>query len=222
MAVAPALAGESRVLLQGVSWSLYQQIAAAQGDRPVPRLTYCDGSLELMSPSYLHETLVCRFRVFVLMLARGLGRTCLNAGSARWEKAGVSRAREPDACFYLANEPAARGLTEIDLDIHPPPDLAVEVELTDPLSDALLVYAGLGVPEVWRYNGRSLRFYYLQDDGSYAERPFSRGFPALGPDAALAQLLRADGMDLAAWSVEVEAWARQALADRDDGGNAGR
>ena len=206
--------GESRVALQGVSWSLFQAIAEARGDRPSPRLSFAGGVLELMSPSFRHETLARRLGTFVLMLARGLGRPCLDAGSTRWERAGADAGKEPDACFYLANEPAVRGLRDVDLDIHPPPDLAIEVELSHPLSDALRVYAALGVPEVWRSDGESLHFLHLEPDGSYAEREASRSFPALRSWEALGRLLQADEMDQAAWSAEVEAWARGELAAR--------
>ena len=206
---------ESRVALRGVSWSLYQAIAATRGDRSIPRLTYTGGVLELMSPSFRHETLARRLGTLVLMLCRGLGRPCLDAGSTRWEKSGVDAGKEPDACFYLAHEPIVRGLKTVDLTIHPPPDLAIEVELSHPLSDALRVYAALGIPEVWRSDGDSLHFLHLQDDGSYADRDLSRSFPTLSARDALHWVLQADERDQAAWSVEVEAWARDALSARD-------
>jgi Uma2 family endonuclease len=206
--------GEARVLLPGVGWSIYSDIAQALGDRSVPRLTYVDGDLELMSPSYRHEMLACGLATFVLMLARGLGLTCGGAGSTRWERQDLDKGKGPDACFYLANEPTIRGLTEIDLTIHPPPDLAVEVEITHPLTDGLSVYAALGVPEVWRYDGRSLRFLHLQADGSYAERERSRNFLGLRSWEALGWLQQADALDQAAWSVAVEDWARRELATR--------
>ncbi len=211
MSTVDPVATDSRVLLANVSWSLYQAIAASRGDRPSPRLTYLDGTLELMSPSFWHEALTDRVRIFVLMLARGSGRPCLNAGSTRWERQGVPSGKEPDACFYLDNEPAVRGLREIDLAIDPPPDLAVEVELSHPLSDSLRVYAGLGVPEVWRYDGDSLQFLHLTDDGAFAEREFSRSFPTLRWSEALGRLSMADDRDQSIWSIEVEQWARQTL-----------
>jgi Putative restriction endonuclease len=133
---ATAAVGEARVLLTNVAWPLYQAIAGARGDRSIPRLTYVDGELELMSPSFRHETLARRLGTFILMLARGLGRPCPDAGSARWERMGLDKGKEPDACFYLGHEPAVRGLREIDLEIHPPPDLAIEVEITHALTDA--------------------------------------------------------------------------------------
>jgi Uma2 family endonuclease len=206
------IGGESRVLLPNVSWSLYRAIVEARGDRPFPLLTFLDGELELMSPSYRHETLACALRTFVLMLARGLGLPCRGAGSTLWERVGLDKGKEPDACFYLANEPATRGLTEIDLAIHPPPDLAVEVEISRPLTDALRVYAALGVPEVWRCDGEALRFLHLRDVGTYVESETSRSFPTLRAPEAMGWIARADEVDQATWSVAVEEWARRELA----------
>ena len=205
----PSPGTEARVVLNDVSWSLYQEIAASRGGRPVPRLTYLDGVLELMSPSFRHESLSRRLGTFVLMLARGLGRPCLDAGSTRWERPELARGKEPDACFYLENEPAVRGLTEVDLSVQPPPDLAVEVELTHPLNDALGVYAGLRVPEVWTFDGRSLTFFHLDESGGYVERDESRSFPGLRARDALRRLAEADATDLASWSSAVEDWARR-------------
>ncbi len=122
-------------------------------------------------------------------------------------KSGLAAGKEPDACFYLVNEPLARGLREIDLEIHPPPDLAIEIELTNPLSDALRVYAALGVPEVWRCGGDTLRFLHLQADGTYLEREVSRNFPDLHVHDVLTRLAAAEQTDLIAWSIEVETFA---------------
>ena len=176
MATIVSIPAESRVLLTNISWPLYQAIADAKGDKPSPRLSYLEGSLELVSPSYWNEALVGNLRSFVLSIARGLRRPCRCAGSTRWERAGVSAGKEPDVCFYLEHEPMVRGLREIDLEIHPPPDLAVEIELSHPLADAIRIYAGLGVPEIWRFDGDSLRFLHLGADGQYIERETSRSF----------------------------------------------
>lgn len=202
---------ESRVLLPNVSWALFQEIARARGDRPAPRFTFVDGALELMRPSYQHESLARLTGLFVMMIARGLGRTCLGAGSTLWERAEMEVGKEPDGCFYLENEPRIRGLANVDLDIHPPPDLAIEVEISRPLRDALRVYAALGVPEVWRFDGQSLQFLHLENDGVYRRHALSRAFPTLREEDAFARLMLGDTMDQGAWSEEIETWARREL-----------
>ncbi len=167
-----------------------------------------------MSPSYYHELLSRTFNLYVLMLARGLGQTCRPAGSTRWEKFGLEAGKEPDECFYLENEPNVRGLKDIDLAIHPPPDLAIEIEITHRLNEAPHVYAALGVPEVWRCSGNALRFLHLQADDSYVERDHSRNFPDLRTGDVLNRLALADETDLIAWSITVEEFARGELARR--------
>ena len=211
MATVDRILAESRVRLEGIPWHLYQTIAESRGDRPLPRLTYHHGVLELMSPSFRHEALTSRVRIFVFMLARGPGRPCLDAGSTRWEREDVSSGKEPDACFYLENEPRVRGLRDIDLTIHPPPDLAVEVEISHPLSDALRVYEALRVPEVWRYDGDSLTFLHLGNDGTYIEESTSRSFPMLHSLEALEVLAKAEELSQTVWSNEVEEWAKRTL-----------
>jgi Uma2 family endonuclease len=206
---------ESRVLLTNVSWALYQTIAKTRGGRSLPRLSFLEGTLELMSPSYLHELLAKRFDYFVLGIAWGLGGPCRPAGSTLWERAGLERGKEPDACFYLANAPTIRGLTEIDLEIHPPPDLAIEIELSRPIHDILRIYSGLGVPELWRTDGKVLRFLHLGPDGSYVEREKSRSFPMLGSREAFDWIMRDNLTDeIYLWLEQVKDWARRDLAAR--------
>lgn len=209
--------GSSRVLLAGVGWGLFRAICESRADRPVPRVNYDAGELELTSPSSLHEVLTDRCSLFVVMLARGLGMPLRGARSTRWEREDLVKAKEPDACFYLANEHRVRGLKEIDLAVLPPPDLAIEIVLTNPLLDALRIYGALGVPEVWTFDGQAMRFLLLQADGTYAEADRSRSFPRLRAWEVAGWMSRADAIGDMAWSIEVEAWARDELARRDLG-----
>jgi Uma2 family endonuclease len=203
--------GDSRVVIRA-TWESYQAIAAGRGDRPAPRLSYRGGELELRGPSYHHESLASRVRTFVLMVARGMGRPCLDAGSTRWEREDLDAGKEPDGCFYLAHEPRVRGRETIDLQVDPPPDLALEIEFRHRQSSRdLAIYASLGVPEVWRYDGDTLQFLSLSDTGAYVESESSRNFPTLRVAAALAQLSAAATTDQATWSGAVEAWARGTL-----------
>jgi Uma2 family endonuclease len=148
------------------------------------------------------------------MLCRGLGYECVDGGSTRWEKSGIEKSKEPDCSFYLANEPLVRGMKDIKLDESPPPDLAVEVVIAHPRADAFKVYAALCVPEVWTYDGDSLRFFHLGVDGSYVERDSSLGFPMLRAEEARERLATADEMILVRWTVAIEEWARRELATR--------
>ena len=89
------------------------------------------------------------------------------------------RGLESDECYWIANEPVVRQLDRIDLQRDPPPDLAVEVDVTHSVVPRLQVYAALRVPEVWRLSGGTLTFLSLQPDGSYAPVLISRALPPL-------------------------------------------
>ncbi|MBW4461891.1 MAG: Uma2 family endonuclease [Nodosilinea sp. WJT8-NPBG4] len=89
---------------------------------------------------------------------------------------------EPDACFYIQNWQAVLGKERIDLSTDPPPDLAIEVDLTS--STELEVYQMLAVPEVWIYRQGQLNLYILTDSG-YGDRPTSLAFPTVDVKALL-------------------------------------
>lgn len=82
---------------------------------------------------------------------------------------------EPDSAYYLQNEPLIRQNAQIQLPNDPPPDLGVEIEYSSAALDKLPIYAALGVPEVWRYDGRSL-FVYTLTASVYEETDLSPAF----------------------------------------------
>lgn len=101
------------------------------------------------------------------------------------DRADLERGLEPDECFYLTNEPLVRSKDEIDLETDPPPDLAVEVDITRSSLKRLPIYAAIRVPEVWRYDGQVLTIHQLGADGKYAVAERSRYFAFVtGPDLA--------------------------------------
>lgn len=205
--------GEQRVLLPRVSWSAYQEIATGRGDASVPRLAYLDGALELMSPSYRHETLARRIDAFVLGAARGLGLPCVPAGSTRWDAVGLGRGKEPDGCFYLQGTAAVVGKKDVNLERDGPPDLVVEIEITSPLLNALEIYRTLGVPEVWRHDGELLSILVLEGS-RYDPAPASRVRPGLRAWEAQGLPAEAEAEDLTTRQARVEAFARDELARR--------
>ena len=83
----------------------------------------------------------------------------------------AERSLEPDESYYIANESAIRGCLDLDLHRDPPPDLAIEVEISRSAMDKLAIYSDLGVREVWFYDGESLRIYMLQTDATYKASP---------------------------------------------------
>jgi Uma2 family endonuclease len=70
----------------------------------------------------------------------------------------------------------------------PPPDLALKVDITHGSLSKFPIYAGLGVPEVWRYDGQRVEFYRLVGD-AYLQIHTSAAFPFLTPEV-MTQFLR--------------------------------
>ncbi|QDV39094.1 Uma2 family endonuclease [Tautonia plasticadhaerens] len=208
--------GERRILLTGIGPELYEAIAASRGDDPTPRLAWLDGDLELMSPSPEHDDLAELLSDLVKMVADALGLDCRPLRTTTWRRLGLGRSKEADACFFFTGPAATLGRGQLDLKALPPPDLAIEVEISPPEVDVEQLYAGLGVPELWRHDGERLRILHLGPDGRYAAHDRSRHIPRLRVDDAMAQLAKADTLPSRAWRSEVGRWAREELADRPD------
>jgi Protein of unknown function (DUF820). len=86
----------------------------------------------------------------------------------------MSQAVEPDTCFYIQNQAAVIGKNRLDMSVDPPPDLAIEIDLTS--RTQLDNYQILGVPELWRYARRGLQINVLQAE-QYIESDVSPTFP---------------------------------------------
>ena len=108
-----------------------------------------------MSPRYRHEKYNRRIDRVVWELVVEARIPCACAGSTTLRRENDEAGKEADTCFYIANEPLIRDKDEIDLDVDPPPDLAIEVDDTHDSQGKLPIYAALRVPEVWRYDART-------------------------------------------------------------------
>jgi Uma2 family endonuclease len=169
---------EQRFVLRGVDWQTYQDMLAALGDRPV-RLTYDRGNLEFMTLSHGHERYSSLLGRMVETLTEELDLPLQSGGSSTFGREDLDRGLEPDRCYYLENAPQVRDKDEIDLTVDPPPDLAIEIDISRSSLNRLGIYAALRVLEVWRFDGTNLWVYLLQADGQYLESDRSRHFPFL-------------------------------------------
>jgi Uma2 family endonuclease len=176
--------GEERTFLQGISWNLYENLLAEIGDDGQARLSYYRGDLEFMTPLFEHEKSNRSIERLISTIAETLDRDYALAGSMTIKRPDLAAGKEPDSCYYIANEAAVRGKTKLDFTQDPPPDLAIEIDITSSSINQLSLYATLGVGEVWRYDGAILTFYQLQS-GSYVSVDRSPTFPILSPDRVL-------------------------------------
>lgn len=203
--------GEQRFAIRGVTWGQYEQILAALGDHP-QRLAYYDGVIELMSPGPWHETYGYRLGRMVDIVTEELDIPMKALGSTTLRRQIVQRGLEADRTYYFENARHLTGTDHLDLEATPPPDLAIEVEITSSILDKLSIYAGLGVPELWRHDGQTLRVFLLQADGSYAESPTSRAFPFLPMPDLSRRLHGIDPTNDTRWARDFRAWVREVVA----------
>lgn len=168
---------EQRVLLKNISWQLFESLLVEMGQRST-RLAYYKGKLELMTPLWEHENRNRLIDRLILTLIEELNLEYCPGGAITLKRSKRFAGKEPDSCYYIQNEAQVRGKKEIDLTQDPPPDLAVEIDITSSSLNQLSIYADLGVPEVWRYNGSRLQIYQL-GQGEYVECDRSPTFPLL-------------------------------------------
>ncbi|MCW6049507.1 Uma2 family endonuclease [Lyngbya sp. CCAP 1446/10] len=168
---------ENRVILKSVSWSTFKALLADVGDDRAWRIAYDGGVLEIRMPLEEHEEPKRLIESFVEAIVDDLGIELRSLGSLTLEREDLTRAVEPDSCFYIQNESLVRG-RNINLPNDPPPDLAIESDYTNSSVNKFTIYAALGVPEIWRYRRESLQVYQLVD-GKYEMCDRSLAFPFL-------------------------------------------
>lgn len=172
------LEARQRFVLWNLGWDAYEKIVEALNEQHV-RTTYDRGDLELMSPLPIHEAIKVWFAHFMLVLAEELDFPIRSVGGPTLRRRIRDRGLERDDCYYLTSAAQVVDWATLDLDRDPPPDLALEVEITCSCLDRMGVYAGLGVPEVWRFNGEQWYIHLLGSDGAYQQSPSSGALPYL-------------------------------------------
>ncbi len=202
--------GEERTFLKNISWQLYENLLTEIGDAGKARLSYYQGNLEFMSPLFEHEHGNRLIERLVSVIAETIDLDYAPCGSMTIKRPDLAAGKEPDSCYYFANESAVRGKTKLDFTQVPPPDLAVEIDITSSSLNQLALYATLGVGEVWRYDGAGLIFYQLQS-AKYVVVDRSLIFPMLAPQRVLEFLsdCQADGINQAVKNLRK--WVREHL-----------
>ncbi len=205
----PLLLGEKRVALRGISWQSYQQILHALPQSRGARLTYDRGILEITMPLEIHEFSLRLIERFILILVMEMGMKIKTMGSTTMDREDLQRGSEPDCAYYIQNQPQVAGRI-VDFTQDPPPDLVVEVDITHTDIDKNKLYASMGVPEFWRYNGKELRIYSLQK-AAYIECDLSPTFPAFQKEHLYNFLEEAQQDEIAA-EVNFRAFVKENLA----------
>jgi Uma2 family endonuclease len=167
---------EQRTVLHNISWETFEALLKDTGEDRGSRFAYDCGTLEIMTPLFEHENLKIQFDRLIFTLVEELGLEIKSAGSTTLKLKLARRGIEPDNCYYIQNEFRVRGKDKLDLETDPAPDLAIEIGITSSSVNKFNIYSTLGIGELWRYDGQSLKFYQLVD-GQYIESEFSLAFP---------------------------------------------
>jgi Uma2 family endonuclease len=199
---------EQRTVLNNVSWETFEALLKDTGEARNSRFAYDCGTLEIMTPLFEHENPKIHFDRLIFVLAEELKIRIRSAGSTTLKRQPERKGIEPDNCYYIQNEPAIRGKQELDLRKDPPPDLAVEIDITSSSVNKLNIYAALNVPELWRYDGEILKFYQLVES-QYNEINFSIAFPLISVSDINRFIQKSKIMDEVDLVISFRAWVRE-------------
>lgn len=179
---------ETRTLLENIRWETFVELSE-QRRGSVPRMTFDEGMLELMSPKRLHEGVGCLLGRMVETFTEVHGIEIQSVASTTFKRKDLGKAFEADESYYIENAETIRTKEELDLLIDPPPDLVIEIEITSSAIQKMKLFAAMGIPEVWRHDGERLTMHRLIRDiyELINESVALPGFTCAAADALLAQ-----------------------------------
>lgn len=199
---------EKRVTFYDLEWSAFKQVKTLLAESTRARFTYDNGVLEITMPLERHERFARLIERFILILVVETGLMMKTMGSTTLDREDLLKSAEPDNGYYIQNFEQVADHT-IDLAVDPPPDLVVEVDITNTDIKKDLLYASLGVPEFWRFDGREWRILCLEA-GAYIECDRSLTFPMV-EKIDLYHFLEAAMLNEVSAEVNFRQWIRQQL-----------
>jgi Uma2 family endonuclease len=204
---------EGRIVFRGVEWGDYEKMLQIVGDRHI-YVTYDEGTMEVRMPSQRHEQASQLLGFFVPLVADELDVDYEPLGMTTWKRLDMEKGLESDQCYYIQNASIVRERGALDLEVDPPPDLAIEVDITSSSLNRMGIYAELRVPEFWRYDGRRLAIYELQADGEYRPREASISFRGLLPADVERFIELGRTTAKLRWARAIREWVRTELIPR--------
>jgi Uma2 family endonuclease len=202
------IASPDHLVLENVRWRTYLMLLKDVGDGHV-RLTFDSGRLEIMAPSFRHESFSFLLGQIIVVLAEELEVPFISAGSTTFKREDLDQGLEPDDCFYFDSSPLIIGKTEIDLTQDPPPDLAIKVDITRSVLNRMSIYASLGVPEIWRIREAGLEVFLLKGEKEYELSEESPTFPGVAMRDIVAFIHQHHTQDQLKFLKSVRTWARK-------------
>ncbi|MCY7333618.1 MAG: Uma2 family endonuclease [Pseudanabaena sp. CAN_BIN31] len=204
-----ATVANRNAVLTNISWQTYQALLADISDHRATLLTYDRGTLEIKMPLELHEAINRILERIIVALTEELGLDIKSFGSTIFNRQDLQIGIEPDSCFYIQNAHLIRRF-QIDLEIDPPPDLVVEVDIHSSSTRRLPIYQKLGVPELWQYSRMGIKIYHLQvDKDKYTEQQYSSTFPMISGEVLEDLLAKSETMGENQLIREFKQWIQQ-------------
>ena len=179
---------ESRGMLRRATWQQYVELRDGDEYRNT-RMTFDRGNLELMSPTKLHERVGYLIGRCIDIWTEERRIAVQSCRSTTFRRKDLLRGLEPDNCYYIEHEPVVRNRDDVDLSIDPPPDLAIEVDVTARSIDRMTIYGALGIGELWRWHEDVLYVLRLNAEGEYSEVSASQALPGF-PCQRLVELVK--------------------------------
>ncbi|MFQ5732925.1 MAG: Uma2 family endonuclease [Planctomycetaceae bacterium] len=202
-------------VLHEMGWDFYERFLAETENQRVTH-SFVDGELTIMSPiGFPHEHSKHLIARLVIALTEELEVPVIGVGSLTLKSAEKLKGAEPDDGYFLANESAMRGKRDYDPTRDPPPDLLIEIDVSRPSLNRLPVYAALGVPEVWVYDGSSITVMRLRHEETYEPAENSLAFPSLPMREFAAWVEKAYETDETSWIRSFREWVRGSVGPRD-------
>ena len=199
----------SKISIPNLSWLEFENILEELGEKRNLRLAYSQQCLEIMSPLPEHERVKILISDLVKIILKVQKKPWEALGSTTFKNKTMEAGIEPDECFYIKNHQAVIGKNRLDLSQDPPPDLAIESDLTS-LTE-ITAYQKLKVPELWVYHQGKLTIYILQEK-EYKKSSISLNFPDVKIIESIPKLIeRANllGSSQALWEFEENVKATQ-------------
>jgi Uma2 family endonuclease len=203
------------IVLTGIHWDTFQALVRDLELQPSKRLTYDNGVLEIWMPLPPHESYKRWLGRLVEIVTEELDVEIRSLSASTWSREDVAKGVEADECYYIQNESMIRGKMAINLMIDPPPDLAIEIDMTSLSLPRLPIYQALGVPEVWRFDGSQLQFLRLID-GEYREIAHSLAVPLLTVEIVQMLLQPVSEIGETSWAKQTRQWVREQRSQSSD------
>ncbi len=194
----------------GVSWEEYEGLLSQMESQPATRLWYDNGKLSIKMPNPKHEKYKTFFHRIGQILAEEFEVDIEDLGSTTYKSEMRRKGIEPDACFYIQSAKFIIGLDDFDTSSAPPPDVVLEIDITNDSWDKFKIYASFEVPEIWRYDGNEVKFYQIVEE-KYETIENSKAFEILTSEVLSEFIERSKREGQTAILKEFRAWVKKQI-----------